>query len=95
MPASRYRRYPLNETFPHSGIWRRRTQFGIETSKLSPNSDEMEYVAACWKRGYNHYRPHGSLDCKAPATFAAMCLEYGSGSLRLTQDEESCCEALS
>ena len=31
----------------------------------------------------------------APAAFAAMCLEQGSGSLRLTQDKESCCEILS
>jgi len=29
------------------------------------------------------------------AAFAAMCLEQGSGSLRLTQDKEKCCELLS
>jgi hypothetical protein len=35
------------------------------------------------------------LDHKAPAACAAMGLEHGSGSLRLTQDKESCCEILS
>ncbi|MCH7556623.1 MAG: hypothetical protein IIB56_04100 [Planctomycetes bacterium] len=37
---------------------------------------------------YNHYRPHGSLDYIAPAAFAAMCLEQGSGTLRLPQDKK-------
>jgi len=41
---------------------------------------------------YNHYRPHSSLDYVAPAAFAAMCLDQGSGSLHLTQDKERCCE---
>jgi len=40
-------------------------------------------------------RPHSSLDYMAPAAFAAMCLEQGSGSLCLTQDKENCCELLS
>jgi len=46
----------------------------------------LEYVAERWKMAYNHYRPHSSLDYKAPAAFAALSLEHGSGSLRPTQD---------
>ena len=57
--------------------------------------DELRYVADRWRMDYNHYRPHSSLDYMAPAAFAAMCLEQGSGSLRLTQDKEKCCELLS
>jgi len=47
----------------------------------------LEYVAERWKMDYNHYRSHSSLDYKAPAAFAAICLEHGSGSLRPTRDE--------
>ena len=54
--------------------------------------DELRYVADRWRMDYNHYRPHSSLDYMAPAAFAAMYLEQGSGSLRLTQDKENCCE---
>jgi putative transposase len=57
--------------------------------------DELRYVADRWRMDYNHYRPHSSLDYMAPAAFAAMCLEQGSGSLRLSQDKENCCETLS
>jgi len=57
--------------------------------------NELRYVADRWRMDYNHYRPHSSLDYMAPAAFAAMCLEQGSGSLRLTQDKESYCELLS
>ena len=57
--------------------------------------DEIRYVADRWRMDYNHYRPHSSLDYMAPAAFAAMCFEQGSGSLRLTQDKENCCELLS
>ena len=56
---------------------------------------ELRYVVDRWRMDYNHYRPHSSLDYMAPAAFAAMCLEQGSGSLRLTQDKENCCEILS
>jgi hypothetical protein len=38
---------------------------------------------------------HSSLDDMSPAAFAGVCLEQGSGSLRLTQDKENCCELLS
>ncbi len=41
---------------------------------------------------YNHYRPHSpdmSGEYMAPAAFAAMRLEQGSGSLCLTQDNQS------
>jgi transposase InsO family protein len=51
--------------------------------------DELRYVADRWRMDYNHYRPHSSLDYIAPAAFAAMRLEQGSGSLRLTQDRQS------
>jgi len=57
--------------------------------------DELRYVVDRWRMDYNHYRPHSSLDYMAPAPFTAMCLEQGSGSLRLTQDKENCCEILS
>jgi len=57
--------------------------------------DELRYVADRWRMDYNHYRSHSSLDYMAPAAFAAMCLEQGSGSLRLTQDNGNCCELLS
>jgi putative transposase len=56
---------------------------------------ELRYVVDRWRMDYNHYRPHSSLDYMAPAAFAAMCLEQGSGSLCLTQDKEDCCEILS
>ena len=57
--------------------------------------NELRYVADRWRMDYNHYRPHSSLDYIAPAAFAAMCLEQGSGSFRLTQDKENYCEVLS
>jgi hypothetical protein len=38
---------------------------------------------------YNHCRPRSSLDYMAPAAFAAMCLEQGSGFLRLAQDNQT------
>ena len=57
--------------------------------ELFLNMDELRYVADRWRMDYNHYRPHSSLDYMAPAAFGAMCLEQGSGSLRLTQDEQS------
>ena len=57
--------------------------------------DELRYVADRWRMDYNHYRPHSSLDYMAPAAFAAICLEQGSGSLRLTQDSHTECEILS
>lgn len=57
--------------------------------------DELRYVADRWRMDYNHYRPHSSLDYMAPAAFAAICLEQGSGSLRLTQDKQSECHILS
>jgi putative transposase len=57
--------------------------------------DELRYVVDRWRMDYNHYRPHSSLDYMAPAAFAANCLEQGSGTLRLTQDEENECEILS
>ena len=56
---------------------------------------ELRYVADRWRMDYNHYRPHSSLDYMAPAAFAAMCLEQGSGSLRLAQDSHTECEILS
>ena len=57
--------------------------------------NEMKYVVERWRMDYNHYRLDSRLDYKTPAAFAAMCLEHGSGSLRLTQDRESRCEILS
>ena len=57
--------------------------------------DELRYVVDRWRMDYNHHRPHSSLDYKAPAAFAAKCLEQGSGTLRLTQDKENRCEILS
>ena len=57
--------------------------------------DELRYVADRWRMDYNHYSPHSSLNYMAPAAFATMCLEQGSGSLRLTQDKENCCDVLS
>jgi len=57
--------------------------------------DELRYVADRWRMGYNHYRPHSSLDYMAPAAFAAKCLEQGSATLRLPQDKENVCEILS
>ncbi|MCP4612423.1 MAG: transposase [Planctomycetes bacterium] len=57
--------------------------------------DEVRYVADRWRMDYNHYRPHSGLDYMAPAAFAAVCPEQGSGSLRFTQDKENCCEVLS
>jgi transposase InsO family protein len=57
--------------------------------------DEVRYVVDRWRMDYNHYRPHSSLDYMAPAAFAAICLEQGSGSLRLTQDSHTECEILS
>ncbi len=46
--------------------------------------NELRYVADRWR-----------MDYMASAAFVAMCLEQGSGSLRLTQDKENCCELLS
>ncbi len=58
--------------------------------------DELTYVADRWRRDYNHYRPHSSLDYMAPAAFAAIChLEQGSAPLRLPQDREINSEILS
>jgi transposase InsO family protein len=57
--------------------------------------DELRYVADRWRMDYNHYRPHSSLGYMAPAAFAAIYLEQGSGSLRLTQDSQSEREILS
>ena len=57
--------------------------------------DELRYLADRRRMDYNHYRPHSSLDYMAPAAFAAICLEQGSGSLRLTQDSQSECNILS
>jgi len=57
--------------------------------------DELRYVTDSWRMDYNHYRPHSSLDHMSPGAFAGVCLEQGSGSLRLTQDKENCCELLS
>lgn len=57
--------------------------------ELFLSMDELRYVADRWRMDYNHYRPHSSLDYMAPAAFGARCLEQGSGSLRLTQDEQS------
>ena len=51
--------------------------------------DELRYVADRWRMDYNHYRPHSSLDYMAPAVLAALCLEEGSGSLRLPQDSQN------
>lgn len=42
--------------------------------------DELRYVADRWRMDYNHYGPHSSLNYMAPAAFAAICLEQGSGS---------------
>jgi len=57
--------------------------------------DELRYVADRWRMDYNHYRPHSSLDYMSPAAFAGVCIEQSSGSLRLTQDKDNCCELLS
>ena len=57
--------------------------------------DELRYIADRWRMDYNHYRPHSSLGYMAPAAFAAMCLEQGSATLHLAQDEENMCEILS
>jgi len=57
--------------------------------------DELRYVADHWRMDYNHYRPHSSLDYMAPAAFAAKCLEEGSASLRLPQEEDTTCDILS
>ena len=59
------------------------------------NVNELRYVADRWRMDYNHYRPYSSLDYMASAAFAAMCLEQGSISLRLTQNKENYCELLS
>jgi transposase InsO family protein len=52
-------------------------------------TDELRYVADRWRVDYDHYRLHSSLDYMAPAVLAAMRLEQGSGSLRLTQQKEN------
>jgi len=57
--------------------------------------DELRYVAGCWRIGYNHYRPHSSLDYMAPAAFAAKFPEQGSAMPRLTQNKENECGILS
>jgi len=57
--------------------------------------DELRYVVDRWRMDYNHYQPHSSLDYMAPAAFAVMYLEQGSGSLRLIQEKENCSELLS
>ena len=57
--------------------------------------DELRYVADRWRMDYNHYRPHSSLDYMAPAAFAVLGLEQGSGSLRLTQDSQKECHIFS
>ena len=57
--------------------------------------DELRYVTDRWRMDYNHYRPHSSLDYMAPAAFAAKCLEQGSASLRLPQEEDTTCDILS
>jgi len=73
----------------------RRVRDELLDGELFLHIDEMKYIVERWRMDYNHYRLHSSLDCRATAAFAAMCLEHGSGSLRLTQDKESCCEILS
>jgi len=49
--------------------------------------DELRDVANRWRMDYNHYWPLNSLNYMAPAAFADVCLEQGSGSSRLTQDK--------
>ena len=57
--------------------------------------DELRYIADRWRMDYNHYRPHSSLGYMAPAAFAAKCLEEGSASLHLPQEEDNRCDILS
>ena len=57
--------------------------------------DELRYIADRWRMDYNHYRPHSSLDYRAPAAFATKCLEQGSATLRLPQDKGNKREILS
>jgi hypothetical protein len=55
----------------------------------------LRYVADRWRMDYNYYRPHSSPDYIAQAARAVIYLEQGADSLRLTEDEKSCCEILS
>jgi hypothetical protein len=57
--------------------------------------DEHIYVADSWRMDNNNYQPQRSLNYMAPAAFAAIYLEQGSGSIRLTQDNQDKCEILS
>ncbi|MHC4133222.1 MAG: integrase core domain-containing protein [Planctomycetota bacterium] len=60
-----------------------------------PTSSWYHNVVDRWRMDYNYYRPHSSLGYMAPAAFAAVCLEQGSGTLRLTQGKENSCGILS
>ena len=62
-------------------------QFGDSTGVKTP--------LARWQMNYNHYRPHSRLDYMAPAAFVAKCIEQGSCTLHLTQDNGETCEILS
>ena len=46
---------------------------GRESRAVSP-INELRNVVGHWRMGYNHYRPHSSLDYMAPAVFVASCL---------------------
>ena len=80
---------------PISGPNNSRLRGELLNRELFLSIDELRYVSDRWRMDYNHYRPHSSLDDMSPAAFAGVCIEQGSGSLRLTQDKDNCCELLS
>jgi putative transposase len=53
--------------------------------------EEFESLAAsrrltnAWKEDYNHVRPHGSLDYRTPAAFAAACVASAPATPALQQ----------
>ncbi|MBC8377812.1 MAG: transposase [Planctomycetes bacterium] len=57
--------------------------------------DELRDVVNRWRMDYNHYRPHSSLDYRAPAAFAKLCLDEGCANLGLAHDREHRCNILS
>ena len=38
------------------------------------SKEEARWVIDCWRRDYNHYRPHSALDYQTPAAYAAGCV---------------------
>ena len=62
-------------------------------SMVQQTGTKFKYANVSSESKTYHYK--NALELLAPAAFATMCLEQGSGSLRLTQDKENYCEVLS